>query len=192
VIVAFSTSSPVASVALIGLDGKVLGSRAMEAPMKASGACIGMLEELLETCNIRLEDATSFLADLGPGSFTGVKVAVTLAKTLAFAQGVKTSGASSFDLIDPDSVVAFPSKKGEWFLRVPGQDVSRQNEFPSVPFKGFGPGVEFAVFPDASRFALLWNKLTLVDPEHLLPNYLIEPAITQPKSTLSPLGSSHG
>lgn len=191
-IVAFSTSSPVASVALIGLDGRVLGSRAIEAPMKASGACIGMLQELLGECASQLGDATLFLADLGPGSFTGVKVAVTLAKTFALAHQVKASGANSFDLIDPESVVAFPSKRGEWFVRVPRQAVIRQSEYPEVAFVGFGPGVDSPTYPDASRFAALLDKLTLVDPEQLLPNYLIEPAISQPKSSLLGLGGSNG
>ena len=160
--------------------------------MKASGACIGMLRELLEQCALKLGDASLFLADLGPGSFTGVKVAVTLAKTFALAQGVKTSGASSFDLIDPASVVAFPSKRGEWFVRVPGHTVIRQSDYPKASFVGFGPGVENPSYPDASRFAALLNKLTLSDPEHLLPNYLIEPAISLPKSPLSAIEGANG
>lgn len=186
-IVAFSTSSPQASVALISPEGNVLASRGIYAPMQASGACLLILKDLLQETGTTLKVATLFAADLGPGSFTGMKVAVTIAKTMAFAEGVKTIGADSFDLIDPSGVVVMPSKRGEWFIRRVGQEPVRQEKLPDEPFLGYGPGIESSVYPQAAGFARLLERLSPIDPERLVPNYLIEPSISQPKTPLSPL-----
>lgn len=188
-IVAFSTSSPQASVALLQSDGTVLASAEEQAPKAASGACMRMLESLLAQTGRDLQAATLFLADLGPGSFTGVKVAVTLAKTFAYVHGVKAGGATSFDLISADGRVVMPSKRGEFFVREPGADPVRQPDLPEAPFTGFGPGVEPAVYPHAARFATLLSSIAEVDPERLVPNYVIEPAISVPKK---PYGVAHG
>lgn len=180
-IVAFSSSSPVASVALIGRDGTLLASGSRQAPVGASGACIKILAELIAKTGLSLQDAEAFVADLGPGSFTGVKVGVTLAKAFAFAQSCPVGGASSFDLIAADRTVVFPSKRGEFFVRRPGAEPVRTEELPQGDFAGFGPGIEPAVFPLAERFAPLIASLKLTTPEALVPLYLIEPSISQPK-----------
>lgn len=184
-IVAFSTSSPQASVALISPGGDVLGSAAEDAPMRASGACFRLLQQLLEEHKTNLSYTTYFVADLGPGSFTGVKVGVTIAKTLAFAQGVQAAGLDSFDLISATQTVVMPSKRGEFFVRRPGQIPIRVTDLPEEDFVGFGPGIEPQAFPHAKAFAALLDRLKPVAPEWLVPNYLIEPSISQPKSPLS-------
>lgn len=150
--------------------------------MAASGACLELLESLLARVGKSIGDAQLFLSDWGPGSFTGVKVGVTLAKTLAFANGKQTGGARSFELIAVDQTVLFPSKKGEWFIRRPGQEPVRSSELPQEHFVGFGPGIENPSYPRAEKFALLLDRIKPVAPELLLPEYLIEPAISQPKT----------
>lgn len=150
-----------------------------------------LLQEVLEESGRSLSEATLFAADLGPGSFTGVKVAVTIAKTMAFAQGVKCIGADSFDLIDPSVVVVMPSKRGEWFVRRPGLEPARFPEIPVELVLGFGPGIEPQIFPHAKNFSGILANLGSITPEQLIPNYLIEPSISVPKNPLSPLGNSN-
>lgn len=130
---------------------------------------------------MELGTATLFLSDLGPGSFTGVRVGVTLAKTLAYAQQARVGGASSFDLIDPERTVVLPSKKGEWFIRRPGSSPVKAEQFPEEEFVGFGPGIEAPVYPSASRFGALLEGIQSLEPELLVPGYLTEPAISKPK-----------
>lgn len=180
-IVAFSTSCPVTSVALIAEDGAVLAHGSRVAPMAASVAAMGLLEELLAECQLSLSNATGFVADLGPGSFTGVRVGVTLAKTFAWSMGLRAAGLSSFDLIDADGTVVLPSRKGEFFIRRAGVEAVRVKELPDEPFVGFGTGPSDDVFPSAAAFARQLARLTWVAPEALLPEYLIEPSISTPK-----------
>jgi hypothetical protein len=163
---------------------------------------------MLQRNGLRLADATLFAADLGPGSFTGVKVGVTLAKTWAFVFGVPVTGAESFDLIDPQGTVVIPSKRGEFFIRRvhvhpclngdmgenprvavtrgpfgegPARTVERVTELPEEPFRGYGPGIERAEYPAAEVFAALLAGLPRLRPEELIPNHMMEPSISQPK-----------
>lgn len=186
-ILAVSTSSPWTSVALLGPEGELLWAGAEHAPRSAGAASLGLVQRALAETGAALIDATLLAADLGPGSFTGVRVGVVLAKTLAWSLGVKCVGADSFDLVDPKAVVALPSKKGEFFIRVPGAAPFRTTEAPSEAV-GYGfAGVETP--PSAANFGPLLGNLRVVAPEELLPEYLIEASISQPKKPLSRLGS---
>ncbi|MCC7433201.1 MAG: tRNA (adenosine(37)-N6)-threonylcarbamoyltransferase complex dimerization subunit type 1 TsaB [Methanoregulaceae archaeon] len=176
-IVAFSTSSAVASVA-VQLPGGEIVERSQEAPRTASAACLAMLDELLAGADTR--EVEEWIADIGPGSFIGVRVGVMLAKTFAFAGGRLVRGLSAFDLIDADRTVAFPSRRGEWFVRVPGEPAYRTTEVP-VSAVGFGLGGEDR-FPSAARAIELRSRASLVNPEELRPDHLMEPAISQPKT----------
>lgn len=175
-IVGFSTSSPLASAALYSENWELLGFRDELAPRAASAVCLRLLEDLLTERNVTLSSIKAFGADVGPGSFTGVRVGVTLAKTLAFAQGASCFGATSFDLISIEQTVVLPSKKGEWFIRVPGDLPYKTDQMPTGDFVGFGPGIESSVYPLASRF----TATDLIGPELLLPAYLTDPAISKP------------
>ncbi|HVL38160.1 MAG TPA: hypothetical protein VM328_02105, partial [Fimbriimonadaceae bacterium] len=145
-----------------------------------SGACLDLLYSLLLSCDLQLSDTKGVAADLGPGSFTGVRVGVTLAKTLAFTLEVSCYGADAFNLIGP-GIVAVPSKKGEFFVRLPGLEPERQRDVPPGA-RGYGVGFAAADYPHASAFGALLKQLHPVPPERLNPVYLIEPSISQPKS----------
>jgi hypothetical protein len=183
-VVAFSTSSSQASVALIDTAGQLLWSAEREAEMAASKVCIELLEQGLQECALCLENAASYLADVGPGSFSGVRVGVMLAKALAFGRAT-VAGATAFDLISATETVFLPSKKGELFVRQPGQPPYRTTA-PPQDAVGYGAGV--GQFPSAKAFCSLWPTLEFIAPELLLPGYMIEPSISQPKQPFGVVG----
>jgi len=191
-IAVFSTSSPYASVALFASDLSIVDAEGRDAPMSASGTCLAMLQELLDRANKDVSNVEVFVADVGPGSFTGVKVAVTLAKTLAFALDTDTAGLTSFDLIAPDRPVIVPSRKGEWFLREPGANVRRVATLPEGDYLGYGPGIGEQIFPEAKGALGLLGRIAVVDPELLLPNYIAEPSISNPKRPYAAPGALSG
>ncbi len=180
-IFAFSTSCAVASVAVFDPTGQILFEGARESQQEASSTCLTLLTE----SGFDVMKGTLFLADIGPGSFTGTRVGVVLAKTLAYLASGMCAGATAFDLISADRTVVFPSKRGEWFVREVGGEVKRQTELSSGDFVGFGPGMENQTFPLASRFAPLLARLTVVSPMEFVPEYLIEPSISTPKNPFS-------
>ena len=179
VTVAFSTSSPQASVALISGACDLLWVGAEFAPQCASGALPRLLEAGLKATNLTMSDVSDFAVDLGPGSFTGVRVGIVFAKVLAFAQAVQVRGATAFDLIDSQHTAFVPSRRGEVFVRIPG----------AIPYKVSTPpdgavGYQYGVsgqFPDAGRFPPLLSLIPFMEPIELLPAYFAEPSISAPK-----------
>lgn len=176
-IAAFSTSGPIASVALIGPDGRLFFASEEPAQGRAGEVCLRGLERGLIQTGIALEDVSLFAADLGPGSFTGVRVGIVLAKTLAWERDVRCAGADAFDLVDPEATVCLPSRRNEWFVRVPGQEPTRTAEPPSM-----------VGTPSAVGFAKLIARLEPVSPAELVPAYLLAPSISTPKK---PFGRPH-
>lgn len=180
-IIGFSTSCAWSSVAAIDeSNSTVLWQGTLEAPQSASGACLALLQDMISS-GLRLEQATLFCADIGPGSFTGVRVGVTLAKTFGFLYNRPVAGMNSFDLINRDAIAVLPSKKGEFFVRIPGKDPYRTIDLPTETYVGFGPGIDPMTYPNASRFRLLIRDLVPVDAASFVPKYLIEPSISIPK-----------
>ena len=57
------------------------------------------VRDLLGQHGLAPADLTGIVADRGPGSFTGVRVGVTCAKTLAFALGIPVAGVLSLDAL---------------------------------------------------------------------------------------------
>lgn len=176
----FSTSSPVASVALF-VDGKTQ-IQSEPTDRNASGTSIRLLDSLLEEAGISLSDVSAFGADVGPGSFTGVKVGVTLAKTFAYVHGKPCAGFTSFDLISSTEDVAVPCRKDLYLYR------SVQNNEPilveSIDLQlgkcvGYGQAFDRPQYPDAGKAAI--SAALQVKPEELVPNYVLEPSISTPK-----------
>ena len=65
-------------------------------------AGIAQIDVLLERAGLRLKDIDRIAVGLGPGSFTGVRIAVAYAKALAYGGGLPLVGVSSYDALEPD------------------------------------------------------------------------------------------
>lgn len=167
----------------------MIGCDSREAPMKASGTCLALLHELLGAQSLLLSQATGFVADLGPGSFTGVKVGVTLAKSFAYLYSCPCSGVESFDLIQPGGGAAIPSKRHEYLVRSSSGEITIivESEM-SVDIPGYGAFFEQPTYPDCARLADQFTSLAWVRPEVLVPRYYLEPSISTPKKPLGRVG----
>lgn len=171
-----STSSPLASVAWIDADGELMASASRMAPQAASQACLSLLEEL----GIGVEQAERFVADVGPGSFTGTRVGVVLVKTWAWNYGKPCAGVPSFDLISRLSPAGLAHRKGEWWVRNPGAEpLLLESVMLPEGVIGYGFGVEPPTYPLAERVCL--DSLNWVSAEQLTPEYGAPPSISTPK-----------
>lgn len=85
---ALETSGRIGSVALVE-DGVVLGEHTFPHGLKHAAAMIPLVDGLMRTRGWTPRDLGEIYLSLGPGSFTGLRIAVTVAKTMALATGAK-------------------------------------------------------------------------------------------------------
>lgn len=111
------TATAACSVALLDLDGAVLGERHELVGRGHAERLLPMVADLVGT---RRPDA--ILVDCGPGSFTGVRVGLAAARGLAIGWGVPVSGYGSLALIaaasgEAELGVALAGGHGELFVQ---------------------------------------------------------------------------
>ena len=83
-ILSLETSAAVASVALLR-DGKVLAEAACDASKKHAETVLPAIDALLRGAGCAMAGLDAFAVDVGPGSFTGVRIGVCLANGFALA-----------------------------------------------------------------------------------------------------------
>ena len=82
-IIAIDAASTDLSVAIANADGSSIDEVAWTSEQRQSAELLPRLLELLETNGRSLHDAAAVATGTGPGSFTGLRVAMALAKGLA-------------------------------------------------------------------------------------------------------------
>lgn len=83
-IIGIETSGWVGSVALCE-DDVVLGERSLEKGMRHGKLLVPSLEEIFREVGLSTEEVDLIAVSHGPGSYTGLRVGITCAKTLAYA-----------------------------------------------------------------------------------------------------------
>mgnify|MGYP000324190565 CR=1 FL=1 len=56
---------------------------------------VPLIEEMLEAASLKYEDLSAVAVSAGPGSFTGLRIGVNTAKTLAHHLGIPLAGVNS-------------------------------------------------------------------------------------------------
>ena len=73
-------------------DGAVIGSEAFEGRYRHSQELLPAVQRLLERAGLHLNDLAAVVVGTGPGAFTGLRVGLATAKTLAHELGVPVIG----------------------------------------------------------------------------------------------------
>lgn len=97
IVVGIDTSTPQTSIA-IGSEREILG-RLQLAGTRRQEQLAPALEQLLAWTEVDLEHVGGFAVGIGPGLFTGLRVGVQTAKTLAQATGAPIVGIASLDIL---------------------------------------------------------------------------------------------
>ncbi len=87
-VLAIETSGRVGSIAL-GERGEIVAQEDFPHGLKHAAEIIPIIDRLCRSKNWGPTDLEQLYVSAGPGSFTGLRIGITLAKTLAFATGVK-------------------------------------------------------------------------------------------------------
>ncbi len=74
-------------------------SYAIDSPRSIEQDFNKLLENLINEANIKFNQIDYILVSLGPGSFTGIRIGISVAKALSISTGAKVIGYSNFDSI---------------------------------------------------------------------------------------------
>jgi tRNA threonylcarbamoyladenosine biosynthesis protein TsaB len=85
------TSEALGGVALLGPDGFCV-ERTLDEPVRYAELVLFVLRELLDESGRTIEDVRDVSVNLGPGSFTGLRIGLATAKGICQALGIPLSG----------------------------------------------------------------------------------------------------
>ena len=91
-VLALETSQRQASLATLDAQGSVLQAMTLTPEQRTAQALLPAVHDLLTRCGWHPRELDLICTSTGPGSFTGLRIGVTTAKTLAFATGAKLVG----------------------------------------------------------------------------------------------------
>ena len=109
---AFDTATDVATSALVR-DGDVLGERSSRAVTALADA-----DELLREAGLVPADLDLLVVGVGPGSFTGVRIGLAMARGLALALDLRVAGVSTLEALAagaPGAVPVIDARRREVF-----------------------------------------------------------------------------
>ena len=102
-------------------DGKVIDKIYYEAWQRQSEMMVTEIDNILNKNKIKKEDLDAVVVGIGPGSYTGVRIGVTIAKTIAYALKIKIYAKSSLSLLkDPEkpTICLFNARSGRSYFAV--------------------------------------------------------------------------
>ena len=204
-LLAFDTATPAVTVALY--DGeRVVAERNTVDAMRHGELLAPGISEVLEEAGRGPQDVTAVAVGVGPGPFTGLRVGLMTARTLAGVLGIPVYGVCTLDVLAVEAVesgavagpfhVATDARRKEVYwaaydahgMRLSGPEVVKPGTVATVgPVVGRGPVLYPDAFPDgrapqdpsAGRLArvVAEERAELHDPE---PMYLRRPDVAQP------------
>ena len=97
-LLAFDTSTTAGSIAL-ARDGRVLSEWNLDAGGRNAERLLPGIDFLLRSAGIRADSLEALATTCGPGSFTGLRIGIATAKSLALVLGLPLHGVSTLEAI---------------------------------------------------------------------------------------------
>lgn len=133
---AIETSGRVGSIAVAG-DGRTLAEQQFSHGLRHAAGVVPIIDRLCAGQGWGPGDIDEVYVSSGPGSFTGLRVGITVAKTLAFATGARVVAVPTVDVLAGNApagwanlVIVLDAKRGQIFTASfesrDGQPIARQ------------------------------------------------------------------
>ncbi len=97
-ILALETSGRFGSAA-VGTETGVLAARCLDDAMSHATALMPAVQELLSTAGWPADTLTDVFVSIGPGSFTGLRIGVSIARTLAWSVGARIVAVPTMEVL---------------------------------------------------------------------------------------------
>jgi tRNA threonylcarbamoyladenosine biosynthesis protein TsaB len=151
---AIDTSSSAMTVAILE-NGKMLGEVSSYAERNHSIGLLPHIQELLASLQLKPKDLQSVAVGQGPGSYTGVRIAVSVAKTFAWSLSLDLIGVSSLEAMALGGAMKQEDKSNKGLTWVvPLLDGRRKQAFTAVyAYSGVSP------MSDQEALAADWHEV---------------------------------
>lgn len=154
-ILAIDSSCGPCSVA-VWKNGGVASYREELTASRQSARLVGMVEEALAEANITYKDLASVAVCIGPGSFTGIRIALAAARGIGFAAHIPVHGFSALDVLafskNAPGIVALNAGKGEIIHQSFGEKLEALSQ-PTLCKQDTMPNIALSDFPRADWLA---------------------------------------
>ena len=112
---------------VLGNKQKILVTSYKPRLKKVSEALVVEVENLLNSASINYNNLTKIIVMNGPGSFTGIRTAVTAAKVLGLSLKIPVCGISLFDLLNLHHAKIKSNKNQKFFIHLNNQNFFMQD-----------------------------------------------------------------
>mgnify|MGYP001162031953 FL=1 len=97
-ILAVDTSSKLCSVAILE-DKKLIKKLELDNGLTHSETLMPLIQQLLNECSLSLNNINLLVSDIGPGSFTGIRIGVSSCKAFSDSLNIPCVGISSLEVL---------------------------------------------------------------------------------------------
>ena len=123
-ILTLKTASMDTELGLIDQSGKYIDGEIWQSGRELSEGLMTHIEALLKQQKLGFADLTGLIVFEGPGSFTSLRIGLTVANTIAYAQTIPIVGASGKDWIKTGLSKPKTAKPGNYVMPVYGAEAN--------------------------------------------------------------------
>lgn len=163
-------------------DNKILAEKLFEGSKNHAGNSVYQIDLLLKEFGLTTHDITDVYCGYGPGSYTGVRISVTIAKMLASFSNINLHAVSSLYLAgsgydNKNVAVMFDARRGNSFCACYGENKIEDKLRSNDEFLSIVNDFEDVIIVNETMFKVnplkVIEKSELVkDVEGFVPNYL--------------------
>ncbi len=124
------TSTEVCSVAL-SIDGELTAQREIQEHKAHARVIADFIKEVLSDASLSINDCNAVVVNEGPGSYTGLRVGVSVAKGICYGANLPLIAVSSLELIARLALENSPAPEGD-FRIVPMIDARRMEVYTAL------------------------------------------------------------
>lgn len=175
------TSTKYLYIALVK-DNTILAERVFEGSKNHAGNSVYQIDLLLKEFGLQTKDLDNVYCGYGPGSYTGVRISVTIAKMLASFANINLYAISSLFLAgsgyDNENIaVMFDARRGNSFCACYGKNMIEDKLRNNEEFLNLVNEFNDLVIVNESNFKVnpfkvIENAIKVDDVEAFVPNYL--------------------